>query len=421
MAPLTRLLPLCLLAANLVAQDTTGPIARAAQALRPRLVETRRDFHQHPELSNREERTARVVAERLRALGLEVRTGVARHGVVALLRGALPGPVVALRSDMDALPIQERNEVPYRSENPGVMHACGHDVHMTVLLGTAEVLAGMRDHLRGTVKFIFQPAEEGAPPPEEGGAALMVAEGVLDNPRPKVILAFHVAPQLEVGTLGTLPGGAMASSDYFSIRITGRAAHGALPHQGLDAILVASECVTALQSIRSRRTDALHPMVLSVGTIHGGARSNIVAEEVVMEGTLRALDAATRTQAMGLMRQILAGVTSAHGATLQLSFADRALPAVINDPALVAASLPAFRKALGDTNVLIVEPWLASEDFSFYQKVIPGCMAFLGVGNPAKGLTSPLHTPTFNADEEALVFGVKAMATWVVETLAKGN
>src|SRR5918999_913719 len=229
-------------------------VAQAAEAIRPRLVEQRRDFHMHPELSNREERTGRVVAERLKALGLdEIKTGVARHGVVALLKGAKPGPVVAVRADMDALPINETIDVPYKSRNPGVKHACGHDVHTTVGLGVAEVLSKMREEIGGTVKFIFQPAEEGAPAGEEGGARQMVKEGAMENPRPAAIFGLHTLPSIEAGQIAYHSGPAMASSDKIYLTIRGKGAHGAQPHNGVDAIVVAAECITALQNIRSRR------------------------------------------------------------------------------------------------------------------------------------------------------------------------
>ena len=252
------------------------------------LVECRRDFHIHPELSNLEERTARVVAERLRALGLdEVKTNVGKHGIVALLKGAKPGPVVAVRTDMDALPIQETIDVPYKSQTPGVKHACGHDVHMTVELGVAEVLSKMREQISGTIKFIFQPAEEGPPPGEEGGASLMIKEGALENPRPSAIFGLHTMPTIEAGQIAYHVGPAMASSDRILITIRGKKSHGALPHLGVDAIVVAAECITALQTIHSRRIDPLEPLVITIGTIKGGDRNNIIADEVTMTGTMR--------------------------------------------------------------------------------------------------------------------------------------
>ncbi|HJZ69484.1 MAG TPA: amidohydrolase [Blastocatellia bacterium] len=391
-------------------------IARAAEALRAKLVEQRRDLHMHPELSNREERTSRVVAERLRALGLdEVKTGVAKYGVVALLKGSKPGPVVAVRADMDALPIQETIDVPYKSLTPGVKHACGHDVHTTVELGVAEVLSKMRDQISGSVKFIFQPAEEGAPQGEEGGAKLMVKEGALENPRPSAIFGLHTAP-VEVGQIGYQSGPAMASSDRFTITIRGKRSHGAQPQLGVDAIVVAAECVTALQTIRSRRIDPLEPLVITVGTIKGGDRNNIIAEEVGMEGTMRTLSEEVRTRAQEMMRQTLGSVTSAYGATFDLHF-DDSNPVTYNEPRLVEETLPTIRRVVGDSNVIALKPFMPAEDFSYYQKVIPGFFYFLGVANKAKGLTPAWHTADFDVDEESLVVGVKVMANVLLDYL----
>jgi amidohydrolase len=391
-------------------------IAQTAEALRAKLIEQRRDFHMHPELSNREERTSRIVAERLRALGLdEVKTGVGRYGVVALLKGATPGPVVAVRADMDALPIQETNDVPYKSQNPGVKHACGHDVHTTVELGVAEVLSKMRDQISGTIKFIFQPAEEGAPVGEEGGATLMIKEGALENPRPQAIFGLHTG-SFEVGQIAYHSGPAMASADRFAIIIRGKKSHGAQPQLGVDAIVVASECVTALQTIRSRRIDPLEPLVITIGTIKGGDRNNIIAEEVKMEGTMRSLNEEVRSRAQELMRQTLASVTSAYGATFDLQF-DSPNPVTYNDPRLVDETLPTIRRIVGDANVVAPKPFMPAEDFSYYQKVIPGFFYFLGVGNKAKGLMPAWHTADFDVDEESLVVGVKVMANVLLDYL----
>ncbi len=391
-------------------------IAKAAEAIRAKLIEQRRDFHTHPELSNREERTSRVVAERLRALGLdEVKTGVGKHGVVALLRGEKPGPVVAVRADMDALPIQETNDVPYKSRNAGVKHACGHDVHTTVALGVAEVLSKMRDQIPGTIKFIFQPAEEGAPVGEEGGAELMIKEGALENPRPRAIFGLHTIGS-DVGQIEYHSGPAMASADWFAITIRGKKSHGAQPQGGIDAVVVAAECVTALQTIRSRRIHPLEPLVITVGTIKGGDRSNIIADEVRMEGTMRTLSEEVRTGAQKLMRETLAGVTSAYGATFDLRF-DRPNPVTYNDPRLVEETLPTIRRIVGDANVLAPKPLMPAEDFSYYQKVVPGFFFFLGVGNKAKGLMPQWHTADFDVDEESLVVGVKVMANVLLDYL----
>jgi amidohydrolase len=392
-------------------------IAKAAEALRAKLVEQRRDFHMHPELSNREERTSRVVAERLRALGLdEVKTGVAKHGVVALLKGSKPGPVVAVRADMDALPINETMDVPYKSKNPGVKHACGHDVHTTVELGVAEVLSRMRDQIQGTIKFIFQPAEEGPPTGEEGGAGLMIKEGALENPRPQAIFGLHTMPSIEAGQIAYHSGPAMASADKFLITVRGKKSHGAQPQMGIDAIVVAAECVTALQTIHSRRIDPFEPLVITVGTIKGGDRNNIIAEEVKMEGTMRAMNEDVRTRAQAMMKQILASVTSAHGASFDLEF-ENPIPLVYNEPKLVEETLPAMRRVVGDANLIAPRPFMPAEDFARFQKVIPGFFYFLGVGNRARGINAGWHTAEFDVDEESLVVGVKVMSTVLLDYL----
>jgi amidohydrolase len=394
-----------------------GEVAAAAGALREKLVARRRDIHQHPELSNREERTARIVAEDLRALGIQaVKTGVARHGVVAVIEGALPGPVVAIRADMDALPIEEGREVPYRSRNRGVMHACGHDVHTTVQLGVAEVLMKLRGRLRGSVKLIFQPAEEGPPDGEEGGAGLMVKEGVLDAPRPRAIFGLHVAPDVEVGKIAFASGPAMASSDRFIATVEGKMSHGAWPEEGIDAVVVAAECITALQTIRSRRIDTREPVVVTVGKVNGGNRHNIIAPEVTLDGTVRALDESVRLRVKDLMKGILERTASAHGAKVKLDYRD-GNPITFNDPPLVEETLPSIRRVMGDANVVTRRPVMGAEDFAAYQKVIPGFYYWLGVRNESKGISAMVHTPAFDVDEECLVIGVKVMATVVLDHL----
>jgi amidohydrolase len=394
-------------------------VAAAAEALRGQLVATRRDFHMHPELSNREERTSRVVAERLRALGLsDVKTGVGKYGVTALLVGGQPGPVVAVRADMDALPIQEVNDVPYKSQTPNVKHACGHDVHTTVELGVAEVLSKMKDEVRGTVKFIFQPAEEGAPPGEEGGAKLMIKEGAFDNPRPQAVFGLHTEPNLQAGQVGYHSGPAMASADTFYITVKGKSAHGAQPQNGVDAVVVASQCVLALQSIRSRRIDPLEPLVITVGTINGGQRFNVIAGEVKMSGTMRTFNDAVRERAIALMRETLQSVGAAYGATVELELGD-GNAVTYNEPALVEETLPTIRRVVGPQNALAIKPFMPAEDFSAYQKLSPGFYYFLGVGNRSKGITAGWHTADFDVDEESLVVGVKVMSNVLLDYLER--
>lgn len=402
---------------SLAADSREEEVARAAEGLRAKLIEQRRDFHMHPELSNREERTSRVIAEKLRALGLdEVRTGVGKYGVVALLKGKLPGGVVAVRADMDALPIQETIDAPYKSRNDGVKHACGHDAHMTIQLGVVELLSKMRDRIRGSIKFIFQPAEEGPPPGERGGAQFMIEEGALENPRPSAIFGLHVMPNIEVGQIGYNSGPAMASSDRFSITIRGKKVHGAYPHDGIDTVVVAAECVTALQTIRSRRINTQEPLVITLGSIHGGNRFNIITDEVILEGTMRTLNEEVRTRSIEMMKQTLAGVTSAYGASYEIEFGANN-PVTYNDPALVEATLPVMQKIIGEKNVTSPKPQMGAEDFSRYQKIIPGFFYFLGVGNKEKGVTAMIHTPEFDIDEESLVVGVKLMSNVLLDYL----
>jgi amidohydrolase len=392
-------------------------IAKAAESLRSQLVAQRRDFHMHPELSNREERTSRIVAERLRALGLEdVKTGVGKYGVTALLKGTKPGPVVAVRADMDALPIQEVNDVPYKSLTPNVKHACGHDAHTTIELGVAEILSRMRAEIRGTIKFIFQPAEEGAPAGEEGGAKLMIKEGAMDNPRPSAIFGLHTLPSIEAGQIAYHSGPAMASSDRFFITIHGKSSHGAQPQAGIDAVVVAAECVTALQTIHSRRIDPQEPLVITIGQIQGGTRYNIIAAEVKMEGTMRTLSEDVRQRAQTLMRETLANITAAYGATFDLKFEEGAA-VTFNEPKLVEETLPTIRRVVGDQNVLSIKPFMPAEDFSYFQKVSPGFYYFLGVGNRARGINAPWHTADFDIDEESLVVGAKVMSNVLLDYL----
>jgi amidohydrolase len=412
---LLLLLPLLALVPG-SAQPPDVLIAKAAAALEPKLVEIRRDLHMHPELSNQERRTSQLVAERLKALELEVKTG---YGVVGLLKGGQPGPVVAVRADMDARPIQEVRDVPYKSKVSGVMHACGHDVHTTIGLGTAEVLAGLRDRLKGTVKFIFQPAEEDWPDGSPAGAARMVKEGVLENPRPAAIFGLHVFAR-PVGELSYEPSGRVeASCDDFVITVRGKLSHGAMePHKGVDAILVAAECVMALQTIHSRKMDPMQHMSLAIGTIQGGKATNIMADEVKLTGTLRTLDPGLRDSAKRNMREILAGITSAHGATFDLAFT-ASFPMLLNERKLLEASVPSLQKAVGASHVMLDVPDLGSEDFAFFQEVIPGFYFNLGVFNKDKGIQALVHTGFFDVDEGCLVVGVKAMSNLVVDFLER--
>ncbi|MGV3485467.1 MAG: M20 metallopeptidase family protein, partial [Planctomycetaceae bacterium] len=383
---------------------------RDIETMFPQWVKTRRELHRHPELSNQEERTAALVARKLRELGLEVQTGVGGHGVVAVLKGLGEGAAsscVAVRADMDALPITESRESEYRSQTPGVMHACGHDVHVTCALGVAELLSRHRDQFPGTVKFIFQPAEEAMPATFVGdwGAKRMLAEGALDNPRPSAIFGLHCSPlsspkagpragvetPLEVGKVGYSIGPASANSDRFHIVIRGKIAHGSAPHKGVDAIAVAGHAITALQMIRSRETNTREPIVISIGMIQGGTRENIISDRVEMSGTVRSYDIDTRDQVIELMHRTLAGVTAAHGATYELNYR-KGYPSIHNDPELAQAALATMRRVLGEDALMETIPGMGGEDFSYFANVIPGFYFRLGVANVQRNIVAGVHT-----------------------------
>ena len=417
-----RFLTLCALALLLpcsgfaLDKATMERINIAADELYPSLVECRRWLHSHPELSNREVETSAEIVRRLREMGYEPRTGIARHGVVAVLEGGKPGPVVAWRSDIDALPIEEAVDVPWKSQNPGVMHACGHDVHMTVGLGTAELLMGMRDDVPGTVIFLFQPAEEGAPPGEEGGATLMLKQGVFDDPTPVAVFGSHVMPNHEVGTIAWGSGGVMASADRFTINVTGRMTHGSAPQDGIDAVWVGSQIVDGLQGIIAREVDSRKPAVVSVGTFAAGNRFNIIAGSAELTGTVRTLEPSARDQIEAAISRIVAGVCTAHRATCEVDY-QRFTPVLVNDPALTRSSVEILQSALGEEAVYEAPPIMAAEDFAEYAEVVPGFFYMLGVGNTEKGWTSYVHTPTFQPDEEALRVGVRAASALLLGTL----
>ncbi|HKQ97861.1 MAG TPA: M20 family metallopeptidase, partial [Candidatus Polarisedimenticolia bacterium] len=372
----------------------------------------------HPELGNRETRTGALIAERLRALGLEVRFPVARTGVVGVLRGGRPGRVAAIRADIDALPIQERNDVPYRSVVPGVKHACGHDGHTSIVLGVAEVLAGMRRDLPGTAVFIFQPAEEGPPEGEGGGAPVVIREGGLANPKVEAIFGLHVDPLVDAGKIAWCTGPSYASSDRFGVVIAGHRTHGAFPHTGIDPIPVAADLVNAFQALVAREIDARSPKVLTIGSIQGGNRFNILADQVSLEGTLRTLDEAVRADMKTRMARTVNGIAAAHGTTATLRWVGEGNYATTNDPALLAGARPALERACGKDNVLEIESQMASEDFSHYEQVVPGIYLKLGVRNVSRGITAMIHTEEFDLDETALPFGVRAMAAVLWDFLA---
>lgn len=408
-------------------------INKAATSIEPKMIDWRRDFHEHPELGNFETRTSAIIAKHLLSLGMEVKTGIAKTGVVGILQGNKPGPVVALRADMDALPVTERTNLPfaskaktmYEGKEVGVMHACGHDSHIAILMGVAELLSSMKNDLKGTVKFIFQPAEEGAPFGEKGGAELMVKEGVLENPKVDVIFGLHVNSQIEVGTISYRPGGTMAGVNDMKITINGKSSHGAYPWSSVDPIVVAAQIINNLQTIVSRNLNILENAgVVTIGAIHGGNRTNIIPEKVEMLGTVRSLSKDDEKMMLERVRQIVSKTAEAAGATAEILLPYTShYPVTFNDPALTEKMLPSLRATAGATNVILKNPVTGAEDFSFFQEKVPGLFFFLG-GMP-KGQdplkAPPHHTPDFFIDESGFVLGVKALANLAVDFMNMGK
>ncbi len=402
-------------------------IDQAVKRFSEETIALRQQIHQYPELGNREVKTARMVADHLRKLGMEVTTGIAHTGVVAILKGAKPGPVVAVRADMDALPVTEDTPFAFKStvrttylgKEVGVMHACGHDVHTAVQLGVASVLASMREELPGTVKFIFQPAEEGPPPGEEGGASLMLEEGVLNDPRPSAIFGLHTFSDMQVGQVGYTIGAAFAAVDHFKIDIRGRQAHGAAPHKSLDPVVMAAQVVNAFQTIRSRNLPPLEPSVVTVGIIRGGERFNIIPAEVHLEGTVRTYNPQVRDAVEQRMEEILDGiVVRAGGGSFQLDY-ERGSPATINQPELSRRSVPSLIGALGKENVFEIEPTMGGEDFAVFANDVPGFYFRLGMVKPGTR-SGGHHTPTFQADDTSVPVGMRVMSRLIVDYLNKG-
>jgi len=395
----------------------------AVERFAPQTIEYRHQIHENPELGNREFETAKLVAEHLESLGISVQTGIAHTGVVGILEGGRPGPVVAVRADMDALPVTEDTPYEFKStvrttylgQEVGVMHACGHDIHTAVQMGVASVLASMRDEIPGTIKFIFQPAEEGPPPGEEGGADLMVREGVFDAPRPQAVFGLHSFSELDVGTIGLTVGPALAAVDHFSITIEGKQAHGAQPHLSIDPVVMAAQAVMGLQTIRSRNVYALEPSVVTVGMIHGGERFNIIPAEVRLEGTVRTYSPEVRDTVERRMGEILDGVTAAGGGSYVLDY-DRGTPATINDPELAEMMSPTITRLIGEENFIDLDPTMGGEDFAYFANEVPGF--FFRLGQVLPGTTSGgHHTPTFQADDSSIPVGMRVMSTLLLDYL----
>ncbi|MBO6572928.1 MAG: amidohydrolase [Balneola sp.] len=424
MKKLLSLLALSLITLSLTAQssDLKEMIDQRANELEEQVIEWRRYFHENPELSNREFNTAEKIAEHLESLGLEVQTEIAHTGVVGILKGGKPGPVVALRADIDALPVIERTDVPFKStvmgeyqgNEVGVMHACGHDTHIAILMGVAQILTEMKDDLKGTVKFIFQPAEEGAPKGEEGGAELMVKEGVLKNPDVDAIFGLHISDDTPVGEIEYRPKGIMASVNSFDIKVTGKQAHGSAPWAGIDPIVTSAQIINNIQTIVSRSMPLTRQAaVVTVGVINGGVRNNIIPEEVTMQGTIRALDEEMRQLIFKRLETVVQNTAESNGAVAELTI-NKGYPITYNDPELTARMLPSLEETAGKENVKLINAITGAEDFSFFQNEIPGLYFFVGGKAPDRE-ASGHHTPDFYIDESGLKLGVRAMANLVID------
>ena len=418
---------------------TSAQIDAAAKTVEPKTIEWRRDFHTHPELSNREVRTAEQIAKRLRALGIEVKTGVGVTGVVGLLRGGQPGRTVGLRADMDALPVTEQTDVPFKSkataqfrgETVGVMHACGHDSHVAILLGVAEALAGMREQLTGQVLFVFQPAEEGPPEGERGGANLMLDQGAFKLAKPDVMYGLHVMASLPTGVIGYRSGPFMASADSFTLTVKGRQTHGSRPWGGVDPIVVSSQIVLGLQTIVSRQVDITAiPAVITVGAIKGGIRFNIIPDEVQMVGTVRTFSADVRNDIVRRMQATAGNIAAASGATATVRFKDLSkpesadevsVPTVVNDAAVTAAALPIFERLVGKDNVREVSLQTTADDYAVFAQQAPSLYFWIGVTPPDRDPTKVAfnHSPQFYLDEAGMITGVRALLTLTIEYLSK--
>lgn len=400
-------------------------INQQAEEIFDQVVEWRRHFHKNPELSNREDQTAAYIADYLKKLGMEVETGIAHTGVVGVLKGGKPGPVVGLRADIDALPVKERTDVPFKStktttylgKEVGVMHACGHDTHIAMLMGTAKILSDMKEQLPGTVKFIFQPAEEGAPPGEEGGAELMVEEGVLENPDVDVIFGQHINSQTPVGTIRYRPRGTMAASDRFVITVKGKQTHGSTPWTGVDPIVTSAKIIEGLQTIISRKTELTKAAaVISVGKIQAGVRNNIIPEEAEMIGTIRTLDTGMQEKIHNDIRHVATTIGESMGAEVEVDI-QKGYPVTYNDPELTEAMVPTLQQIAGSDHVILSDAITGAEDFSFFQKKVPGFYFFTG-GMPKDmepSEAAPHHTPDFYIEEEGMKLGVKALSTLAVD------
>ena len=400
-------------------------LEQQAKDIEAKVIEWRRHFHENPELSNRETNTGKFIADHLKSLGIEVQYPVAKTGVVGLLKSPKPGPVIALRADIDALPVTERNSLPFASkvkttfngQETGVMHACGHDSHIAIMMAVAEILSKNKNELRGTIKFIFQPAEEGAPVDEEGGASLMVKEGVLENPKVDAIFGLHIQSMRPVGTIGYRAGGMMAASDNYTVKVKGAQSHGAAPWMGIDPIVISSQIITGLQTIISRQTDLTkEAAVISVGRFQSGIRENIIPEEAVFAGTIRTLDVSMQDKIHEKIKLTATKIAESGGATAEVTIR-RGTPVTYNDPTLTAKMVPSLNKAAGADHVFSVNAVTGAEDFAFYQQKVPGLFFFVGAMPPEADINKVAshHTPDFYIDERGFITGLKAMLQVTVD------
>lgn len=429
LTPLLFILIFCCPAWLSAQNNFVSRVEDLAKKVEPEVIQWRRHLHQYPELSNREYKTAEYVAKYLKTLGLEVQTGIAHTGVVGILKTGKPGPVVALRADMDALPVVERANLPfaskekdvYQGQNVGVMHACGHDTHVAMLMGAARVLTQMKSELRGTVVFIFQPAEEGAPPGENGGAKMMVEEGVLSKNKVNAIFGLHINSATEVGTIRYRPGGTMAAADRFVIKVKGKQTHGSTPWTGIDPIIVAAQIIQGLQFIVSRQTELTkEAAVISVGRIQGGVRNNIIPEEVEMEGTIRTLETGMQDKLHAEIHRTATNIAESMGATAEVEIF-KYVPVTYNDPQLTDEMLPILVETLGRDNIILTRAVTGAEDFSFYAKEVPGLFLFVGGMPPGQDPTTaaPHHTPDFIIDEAGMFHGVKLYCNLALDYLKR--
>jgi amidohydrolase len=398
-----------------VDKKTAADIDREIAKISPEMVKVRRRIHMDPQLANREQETANIISGRLISLGLDVKTGIAKSGVVALLRGGQTGATIALRTDIDAVPIQEMADVPFKSLNPGVMHATGNDIHASIVLGTAYVLNELKDRIKGNIKFIFQPAGEGAPPGEEGGASLMIKEGVLDNPPVGAVFGFHVWPE-NVGQAFIASGPILANSDSFQITIKGKSSEGSQPQDGVDAIVLASQVVVALQTLVSRAIDPTDPALLTIGRIEGGTKADLIADRVRLEGIVRTLSETNRKRIARLMESAVKGIVQSFGGDYTFSF-DEETPSVSNHPELLNLLMPTLSEAVGAANLNPVKPQMMSDDFALYSQRIPGFYFLLGARNPRLPNSAPLYSPYFNPDERSIGTGIKILCHLLLDCL----